>query len=376
MQAGFVRCGVARAEVLHPEGEHLRAWLAAGHHGSMRYMERTAEVRIDPAHEGMLTSAMSVVVCAMPYASRAMHSGSPVPPAVGSSVAKYAKYAKYRGGEDYHRTLYKRLRPVARWLREIGHAARVAVDSMPVFERAWAARAGIGFVGKNSCLIIPGVGSHVFLAAIVTSAQLEPDAPMRSRCGQCTLCLDGCPTRAFVAPHQLDARRCLSYLTIEHREEISLEMRSHMGEWLFGCDDCQDVCPFNAPTAASQPRGGQSLDPAFDPLQVWQVSQEWQEWPECGPEFFLQCTEEEWNARFSHSALARAGRDQMARNAALWAGNRGERKHLPVLRDMAAHHPSSVVRDAASWAARSLDSKSSSAASSSSTPFRLTDDSE
>ena len=168
LELGFARAGIARAEALGHEAERLREWLAAGHHGSMGYMAETAGVRADPRDARMLQSACSVIVLAAPYARAGHAADGPVP----GRVARYAQ------GRDYHNALHARLRKLTRMLREAGHATRAAVDSMPVLERAWAQRAGIGFIGKNSCLIVPGLGSHVFLAAIVTSAQLEAD----SRC--------------------------------------------------------------------------------------------------------------------------------------------------------------------------------------------------
>ncbi|MCA9603932.1 MAG: tRNA epoxyqueuosine(34) reductase QueG, partial [Myxococcales bacterium] len=234
LELGFVRAGVARAGCLDAEGERLRAWLAAGKHGEMAWMERTADVRINPRDERMLAGAESVLVLATPYARD--------PERVGPAPGRVARYAR---GRDYHNVLGKRLEKLTRWLRERGHGARGSVDSMPVFERAWAQRAGLGFIGKNSCLIIPGLGSHVFLSAVVTTARLVPDTPMRERCGACTLCLDGCPTSAFDGARELDARKCISYLTIEHEGRIDEALRPAVGDWIFGCDVCQDVCPYN-----------------------------------------------------------------------------------------------------------------------------------
>src|SRR4051812_44268697 len=187
-ELGFVRTGVAQAGVLAHEADRLREWIDAGHHGTMDYMRRTADVRVDPRHPGMLDTARSVIVVAAPYAQ--------APAAIAGTVA--GRIARYAHGRDYHNVLHTRLRKLTRLLREAGHFARAAVDSMPVLERAWAQRAGVGFVGKNCCLIVPGLGSHVFLSAVITSAELVADPPMRERCGDCTLCLDRCPTRAFV----------------------------------------------------------------------------------------------------------------------------------------------------------------------------------
>ncbi|MDD9935554.1 MAG: tRNA epoxyqueuosine(34) reductase QueG [Myxococcales bacterium] len=326
---GFARIGVARAEPLSEDAARLRRWLAAGHHGTMAYMARTEAVRADPTHAGMLPEARSVVVLAAPYA----RADAPTGPEPGR-VARYAQ------GRDYHNVLHRRLRPITRLLRDAGHAARASVDTLPVLERAWAQRAGVGFIGKNCCLIVPGLGSHVFLSAIVTSAAIEPDAPMPQRCGDCTLCLERCPTRAFVAPRELDARRCIAYLTIEHRGPIEPELRQDVGDWLFGCDLCQDVCPFNR----TAPPPGEATAPyapgtRFDGVEA---------------DALLSMDEDAHHDFAGGSPLRRPGREGLARNAALVLGNAGERRALPVLRRAAEEHDSDVVRDAAAWAVARL----------------------
>ena len=219
---------------------------------------------------------------------------------------------------------------------EAGFIARVAVDSKPVFERAWAERAGVGFVGKNCCLIVPGVGSHAFLACVVTTAPLSPDEPMSRRCGSCTLCLDACPTRAFSGPRSLDARKCISYLTIEHRGAIPAEHRKALGPWAFGCDVCQDICPYNQTSGAADG----SLD-AFEPGDRWTG---------VDAAGLLQMTEDRFRAWAEGSPVKRAQHEGLARNMALVLGNRGEEIHLPVLDEARRNHPSEVVREAAEWA--------------------------
>jgi epoxyqueuosine reductase len=210
------------------------------------------------------------------------------------------------------------------------------VDSKPVFERAWAERAGVGFVGKNCCLIVPGVGSHAFLACVVTTAPLTPDEPMSRRCGSCTLCLDACPTRAFSGPRSLDARKCISYLTIEHRGAIPAAHRKALGPWAFGCDVCQDVCPYNQTSGAIDG----SLD-AFEPGDRWTG---------VDAAGLLQMTEDRFRAWAEGSPVKRAQHEGLARNMALVLGNRGEEIHLPVLDEARRNHPSEVVREAAEWA--------------------------
>jgi epoxyqueuosine reductase len=318
-ELGFVRSGIARAEPMGADSERLRAWLDAGYHGGMDYMERTSAVRADPTHPGMLASARSVVVVAAAYG------GSRAP----GAVARYAR------GRDYHNVLHKKLKPIVKLLRAEGHEARAAVDSMPVMERALAQRAGIGFIGKNCCLIIPGVGSHVFLAAIVTSAELAADEPMRERCGQCRLCLDACPTNAFVAARVMDARRCIAYLTIEHRGAIDEALRPLVGERLFGCDSCQDVCPWNraAPDEPVMAPFAAEAERALDE-----------------PEALLQLSEDAFEHLTNGTPLRRTRREGLCRNAAIALGNRRSSRALPVLRASAEGDASEVVRDAARWA--------------------------
>ena len=327
--AGFARVGVAEAVALEEEAAHLDAWLAAGRHGQMSWMAQTASVRKDPRDPNMLENAKSVIVMAAPYARRHGYEG-PSP----------ARIAKYAMGRDYHNVLTRKSRKVARVLQEAGFTARVAVDSKPVFERAWAERAGVGFVGKNCCLIVPGVGSHAFLACVVTTAPLRPDEPMGRRCGSCTLCLDACPTRAFSGPRSLDARKCISYLTIEHRGAIPTEHRQALGPWAFGCDACQDVCPYNQTSGAAD----RSLD-AFEPGDRWTGLEAAQ---------LLQMTEDGFRAWAEGSPVKRAQHEGLACNIALVLGNRGAELHLPVLDDTRRNHPSEVVREAAAWGALEL----------------------
>lgn len=330
-ELGFARVGFARAERLEPDAQRLDAWLAAGHHGGMDYMQRTAGVRVDPTHPQLLAQARSVIVLAAPYAGR-----EPPPRLVPGRVARYAR------GRDYHNVLHRRLRRLTATLRELGHHARAAVDSMPVMERAWAQRAGIGFIGKNCCLIVPGLGSHVFLCAVITSAELDPSEPMRERCGQCRLCLDQCPTAAFVEPRVLDARRCISYLTIEHRGAIEPELRPLMGDWLFGCDVCQDVCPFNRGAARAEPAGDAFAEqPRFTTHDA---------------QALLQMSEPEFGNFAEGSPLRRPKREGLARNAAIVLGNTRTRRALPVLREAAANDASGVVREAARWAIERIES--------------------
>lgn len=331
LELGFARIGFARAEPLGSEGERLRAWLAAGRHGAMRWMEESAEVRADPRHAGMLPSARTVIALAAPYA-RAEE--GPVGPAPGI-VARYAR------GRDYHNVLGTRAKKLAAMLRTHGFVARASVDAMPVFERAWAQRAGLGFVGKNCCLIVPGLGSHVLLGAVITSADLAPDAPMAERCGSCTRCLDACPTAAFEGPRELDARKCISYLTIEHHGPIPPALRAGIGDRFLGCDVCQDVCPFNR-TAPADP----ATTAPFAPDPRWSAHD---------AASVLAMDEAAFDAFSLGSPVRRPGRVGAARNAAIVLGNAGGKVHLTVLRVAAERDPDETVRDAARWAIDAIE---------------------
>jgi len=234
--------------------------------------------------------------------------------------------------------------------------ARPICDDAPILERAWAARAGLGFIGKNGLLIVPGQGSMVLLGEVVTTLALAPGEPMTERCGSCTRCLDACPTDAFVRPFVLDPRRCIAYLTIEHRSEIADEFRAPIGEHLFGCDDCQTVCPFNA----SAKRAVATPSP-FEPLACWTTLEltallelrEPREPREPRDDGDDEAEQALW-VRLAGSPVRRATALGLARNAALVLGNRGDVDALPALRRVASEHPSAMVRESADWAVRRL----------------------
>ncbi len=242
--AGFDRCGIASAEPLG-RGDFLRDWLAAGHAGSMDYLARNTEQRNDPAL--LLDGARSVICLAADYRDAGPDDTQPVPPAHGY-VARYAR------GRDYHKVLRKRAWRLVDTLREeLGDAkfdARVCVDTAPLLERELARRAGLGWVGKNTMVIDPSGGSYFFLAEVITTLEIAADAPIEDHCGRCRRCLDACPTAAFPEPGVMDASRCISYLTIERKDDIPDELANAVGPHLFGCDICQAVCPFNERFAA------------------------------------------------------------------------------------------------------------------------------
>jgi epoxyqueuosine reductase len=341
---GFDAVGIARAGpdvALDEDYARYQRFVAAGMQGEMDWLARHGDVRARLDGEGILPGARSVVCVARRYgAARAAAGEHPV-------VAGIARYAR---GRDYHGFLRRRLRRLAAFVRSLGapHGplaepvrARPLCDEEPVLERAWAVRAGLGFVGKNGMLIVPGAGSMLLLGEVVTTLELEPDATRWSeRCGSCTRCLEACPTAAFPAPFVLDPRRCVSYLTIEHRSAIAPELRPGVGAHLFGCDDCQTACPFNAGAGARAPLAGDDGDP-FAPLERWSRT---------SLEDLLSMDDTAWRALAEGTPLKRAGRAGLARNAAIVLGNRGDASALPALRRAAAHHDDPMVRDAAAWA--------------------------
>ena len=327
---GFAAVRIARAEEL-PDGARFREWLARGFHGTMAWMARDPERRL----QARLIGARSVVVAAMSYFA---DGPSAAPPGRGL-ISRYAR------GEDYHRVLGDALRALGAAVRAAAPGARMkaCVDTSAVLEKGWAERSGVGWRGKHTNVIAEGHGSWLFLGVLVTTAELAPDAePAADRCGTCTACLDVCPTRAIVAPYVLDARRCISYLTIEHRGPIPEELRPGIGNLIFGCDLCQDVCPWNrfarpTPEKRLLPREGNAA-------------------PELIPLLALDAAG--FRARFAGTAVLRATRDGFVRNVAVALGNSGDPAAIPALERTAAGDSSEMVREHARWAATKLKVKS------------------
>jgi epoxyqueuosine reductase len=249
---GFDLVGVAAAGDAGSAPE-LRRWLAAGRHGGMAWMERDAELRADPRR--LLPGCRSVVAVAMSY--RTSHE-----PSLAAVRARDGRVwvSRYAWGRDYHRVLRARLVRLGRWLQAERPEAgwKVCVDTAPVLEREWAARAGLGWIGKSTSLLNRRLGSELFLGVLLSTLALEPDEPVRDHCGRCTACLDACPSAAFPEPRVLDARRCVAYLTIEHRGPVPVELRAAMGAMVAGCDICQEVCPWTR-------RAPADLHPEFAP---------------------------------------------------------------------------------------------------------------
>lgn len=341
LEIGFDACGVAPATAL-PELAALASWLHAGYAGEMSYLHKSAETRADVRR--FLPGARSVVMTASLYHSdRAPARGESGP---GPAAARVARYAR---GEDYHRVLAERLEALGGWMRERHpepFAAAAFVDKHHVQERVYARHAGLGWIGKNTCVINPEVGSWILLAGLATSLALEPDAPGFDQCGDCTLCLDSCPTGALVDAHVLDATRCISYLTIELEGPVPAAQRPAVGPHLFGCDICQEVCPWNlAPPVSGdpawQPRAGRD---AASAAELWQR------------------TDQELHGFVRGSALLHTSLAHLRRNLALVIGNSGDPALAAVL-DRPGHGVANaahsaltpVVKEAVAWAKARLE---------------------
>ena len=297
---GFSAAGITDP-VPPPHGDALQYWLDRGLAGTMRYMHRQAARRRDPRQ--IMDGVRSIVVVLYNY-----HSEDPPPVSGSGRVAKYAR------GPDYHRALAPALDGLRQYIQDLGGSGtrtRSFVDAGPVPERELAQRAGLGWIGKNTMLIRPGLGSFTFIASVFTTLELAPDKPFTAdRCGSCTRCLAACPTAAFPAERVLDARRCISYLTIEFRGDIPRETASRMGTWVFGCDVCQDVCPWNHKFAR----------PQAVPLVQIEPSRTWVPF-----EAFGALDESGFEAQYGWTPLERPGLKGMRRNSAIAARNAGER---------------------------------------------------
>ena len=329
---GFDLCGVAPAAA-HPELRFFQQWLAAGYAGEMAYLQRSAQRRGDVRE--VLPSARCVIVFGTVYNADRPYSTENADPS-------QAEIARYAWGDDYHDVIRERLERMLAWLRErVGPSleARAYVDTGPVQERVYAQHGGIGWIGKNTCLINQELGSWVFLSEILCNLDLTPDTPSLDQCGSCTLCLEACPTGALVAPYALDSTRCLSYLTIELKGAIPVEQRGNIEGHAYGCDICQEVCPWNASPAVSaaaewQPR--RALDrPRL--LDLWQRS------------------DDELRAALKGSAMKRAGVRRLRRNLAVAIGNAGDPEAVPALANARAPTAADpLVQEHVQWAVEKL----------------------
>ena len=330
---GFVSCGIARADATPHAGPRLAAWLEEGAHGGMEWMEARADQRASP--NALWPEARSAILLGMSYAPP----GDPLALAREQGIGRISAYAQ---GADYHDVIKKALKALARWLvAEAGQGTdlKVFVDTAPVMEKPLAEAAGLGWQGKHTNLVSREAGSWLLLGAILTTLDLAPDPPGETRCGSCEACLVACPTDAFPAPFRLDARRCISYLTIEHKGPVPTEFRAAIGNRIYGCDDCLAVCPWNkfadaaAANLAFAPRAELAAPALADLMQLDDAG-------------FRQV--------FAGSPIKRIGRDRMVRNVLIAAGNSGEARlagRAAALLDDAAP----VVRGAAVWALARLD---------------------
>lgn len=331
-ELGFDLCGVAPAESF-PELAFFRQWIDRGYAGTMGYLPRSAERRSDVRK--VLPSARTVIVTGTLY-----NAGHPY--STERHDRTQGEVARYAWSRDYHDVLGDRLNALLAWMAAQNPEpfdARAYVDTGPVQERVYAQHAGIGWIGKNTCVINPELGSWLLLGAIICSLPLEPDAPSLDQCGTCTLCLEACPTGAFAAPYELDATKCISYLTIEYRGSIPEEQRASVGNHLFGCDICQEVCPFNAAPVNTR-------DPAWssrEDLNLGSLIDLWRR------------TDDELAALIGETALTRAGVKGLRRNLAVALGNSGDPRALEALDDPAdgvTGEP--LVAEHVQWAKRTL----------------------
>lgn len=324
---GFSSVGIALSEPIVPN--RLTSWLTRGYQGRMEYMNRNSERRLDPSV--VMSNVRSVVSLALDY-----RDPERIPPYEDPGQGVVSRYAL---GRDYHRVLVEKLRRFMNDLTRVEPQAkgRWYVDTGPVLEKVWGARAGLGWIGKHTNLISRRRGSWFFLAEVFLNLDLEPDAAVADSCGSCTRCIDACPTRAIVEPYVLDARRCISYLTIELREDIPEELRSAMGNLVFGCDICQDICPWNE-------KFGHSGDPEFR---------------ETGRDYSLESlsrlTPQEFSRVFQGSAVKRAKWSGFLRNVAVAMGNSKRPEFIPHLQRL-LESPDEMVARHAAWALEQLKS--------------------
>ena len=335
MRAGFELSGIAAVGDF-PELKRFPEWIAEGRAGEMKYLEsRTEAGELRRASlKSVFPWAKSVVVCAINYNTAHLYSTEVNNPGHGW-ISRYAWSC-----EDYHDSVLRRLREVENTIRDVADTpveTRAYVDTGPIVERIYAKYAGVGWLGKNTCLINQQIGSWLFLGVIVTSLQLTPDVPAPDRCGTCTRCIDACPTGALIRPYELDSNTCISYLTIEKRGAISDELREGMGQQVFGCDICQDVCPWNrkapsTPQPEFQPREG-----LVNPALAW----------------LAEISEEEFREKFRGSPVKRTKRSGIRRNALIAIGNSRDESLMPAV-ERASHDVDPVVAEAASWAKQQL----------------------
>ncbi len=335
--AGFELAGIAPVGDF-PELRHFEAWIAAGHAAEMKYMEARSETgELKRASlRAAAPWARSVIVCAINYNTAHPYSVAVNDPDRGW-ISRYAW-----SQQDYHDGVMQRLRLVELKLKEAaaspnGWITRCFVDTGPLVERVYAKYAGVGWIGKNTCILNQKMGSWLFLGVILTSLELTPDLPAPDRCGTCTRCIDACPTDALIAPYQLDSNQCISYQTIEKRGAIPTEAREGIGRHVFGCDICQDVCPWNRKAPATEAAEFQPREGLVNPALDW----------------LAEMNAEQFREKFCGSPIRRAKRSGLRRNAVIAMGNSGQRRFIPQLEKLATDEDA-VVSESSRWALRKL----------------------
>jgi epoxyqueuosine reductase len=325
---GFDLAGVAPLGPF-PETEFYSTWLSSGFAGEMTYLERQAAAKLNP--QSILPGAKSIIVCAMNYNTAE----------TGTRYDKWRAWiSRYAWGDDYHDTLRRKLQELAAWMEQASagaHQTKTYVDTGPLLERVYAKYAGVGWFGKNTCIINQQTGSWLFLGCILTDLELDYDTPVPDRCGTCTRCIDACPTQAIVEPYVLDSRKCIAYTTIELRGEIPEADREGIGHHLFGCDICQDVCPWNR-------KAPHSDNPAFAPKPGLY-------WP--GISSLLDLSEDEWRRTIRGTPMKRAKIKGLLRNLMIVAGNSRLSDLVPKLHRF-LNHDDEHVRSHAEWAVKKL----------------------
>lgn len=330
---GFAQVGVTRPDAIPAAAARLQTFVAAGHHGQMGWMAERMAWRADPS--ALWPEAKSVIMLAEPYTP----DHDPMAVLARPDRGAISVYAQNR---DYHDLVKKRLKRLGRWLLDqAGGEIKVFVDTAPVMEKPLAAAAGLGWQGKHTNLLSRELGNWFFLGAIFTTLALPPDAPAQENCGSCSACLDVCPTDAFPAPFQLDARRCISYLTIEHKGPVDTALRALMGNHIYGCDDCLAVCPWNKFAVAAK----ETRYAARDDLQAPKLAE------------LATLDDAAFRAKFSGSPIKRIGRDRFLRNVLYAIGNSGD-SGLAVSARAALGDADATVADAAQWAVARLSQTS------------------
>ena len=326
---GFALCRIAPCSA-PPHAAEFRAWLEDGRAGEMAWLARNADRRTDP--QLVLPGARSVVVLAMNYFVGAQSAERGARKGAGVPIADH-RIARYAWGDDYHEVIEAKLRTLDAWLTARGGRQRCYVDTGPMLERDFAALAGAGWHGKSTMLIHPQLGAWFFLAEILTTLDLPPDEPLPDRCGKCTRCITACPTGAITAPHQLDARRCISYLTIELKGSIPEDLRPLIGDRIYGCDDCAAACPWNRFAQSST----ETAFAAREFVHDWTLRD------------FLALDDDGFRALFKKSPIKRIKRRGFLRNVCVALGNTGTADDLPALA-RAAEDPEPLIAEHAAWA--------------------------